>query len=71
MQRRNFLKATALSALAISAAGYSMLTNALPHRRRNVLFIAVDDLKPLIGAFGATPRSHSSYGSPSRTRHDL
>lgn len=31
-----------------------MLTNALPHRRRNVLFIAVDDLKPLIGAFGAT-----------------
>ena len=58
MQRRNFLKATTLSPLAISAAGYSRLTNALPHRRRNVLFIAVDDLKPLIGAFGATPFTH-------------
>ena len=54
MQRRDFLKATTLGALAISAAGYPMPINALPSRRQNVLFIAVDDLKPLIGAFGAT-----------------
>ena len=54
MQRRNFLKATALGALATSATGYSMLTNGILRRQRNVLFIAVDDLKPLIGALGST-----------------
>ena len=50
MQRRNFLKAMVLGELATSAAGYSMLTNGILRRQRNVLFIAVDDLKPLIGA---------------------
>ena len=71
MQRRNFLKATTLSSLAISAAGYSRLTNALPHRRRNVLFIAVDDLKPLIGTFGATHVHTPHMDRLAAPRHDL
>ena len=56
MQRRNFLKiaTTTVGALTKTAAWSSAPINYFSHKRRNVLFIAVDDLKPLIGAFGSS-----------------
>ena len=55
MQRRDFLKIATVSGLTTTTAALSSVPiNLLSHQGRNVLFIAVDDLKPLIGAYGAT-----------------
>jgi len=54
MQRRNFLKIATIGALTKTAAWSSAPINYFSDKRRNVLFIAVDDLKPLIGAFGSS-----------------
>ena len=54
MQRRDFMKIATVGGLTATAALSTVPINLLSHQRRNVLFIAVDDLKPLIGAFGGT-----------------
>ena len=53
MQRRDFMKIATVGGLTATAALSTVPINLSSHQRRNVLFIAVDDLKPLIGAFGA------------------
>ena len=54
MQRRDFMKIATVGGLTATVDLSTVPINLLSHQRRNVLFIAVDDLKPLIGAFGAT-----------------
>ena len=60
MQRRDFLKIATVSGLTTTAVLSSVPINLLSHQGRNVLFIAVDDLKPLIGAYGAT-QAHTPH----------
>ena len=54
MQRRDFMKIATVGGLTATVDLSTVPINLLSHQRRNVLFIAVDDLKPLIGAFGGT-----------------
>jgi iduronate 2-sulfatase len=54
MNRREFIKKTALTAGMCTLLGRRLVRAAGESQKLNVLFIAVDDLRPELGCFGAT-----------------
>ena len=54
MKRRHFLNVTAKAAAAAALMPYVMSGSARAANKRNVLFIAIDDLRPELNCYGAS-----------------
>lgn len=52
MNRRNFLKKIGIGAAALSGLQSAISSFGAPSERPNILFIAVDDLRPELGCYG-------------------
>ncbi len=53
MHRRTFLRTLSVGAAACAVAPFETLARQAEPQRPNVLFIPIDDLKPLLGCYGA------------------
>jgi arylsulfatase A-like enzyme len=53
INRRNFLKKTGMSTIGLLTCSASQQTSAVT-QKPNILFISIDDLKPLMGAYGVS-----------------